>query len=227
MRLNTGAHVALNFHGLGEPHTGIDADERPFWLSRDAFAAILDRIAGDPRPERFAITFDDGNASDLEAAQLLANRGLRGRFYVLAGRLGQPHYLSHADLRTLTDLGMIVGLHGRHHVDWRTLDDAALADETVRARDEVATAAGQPVDEVAIPFGAYDSRVFTWLERHGFRRILTSDRGAFDPHAQVWNRNTMMADMDADTVESVLAGSAGPLERLKQAASQAYRRRFR
>lgn len=227
MPVKSRAHVALNFHGLGDPHAGVDADERPFWLSRKAFTAIVDRIAGDPHPQRFAITFDDGNASDLEAAKMLADRGLTGRFYVLAGRLGEPHYLSHADLRTLTDMGMTVGLHGRHHVDWRTLDDDALEDETVRARDEVAEAAGHPVEEVAIPFGAYDSRVFGWLERHGFRHILTSDRGVFDPRALVWNRNTMMADMDADAVETILAGYAGPVERLKQAASRAYRRRFR
>ena len=227
MPVKARAHVALNFHGLGEPHAGIDADERPFWLARDAFAAILDRIAADPHPDRFAITFDDGNASDLEAAEMLASRELKGRFYVLAGRLGQPHYLSREDLRTLAAMGMTVGLHGRHHLDWRTLDDAALEDETVRARDEVALAAGRPVDEVAIPFGAYDSRVFTWLERHGFRRILTSDRGTFDPVARVWNRNTMMAGMNADEVETILTGNAGPLERMKQAASRAYRRRFR
>ncbi len=26
-------HVALNFHGLGTPHAGVDADERPFWAA--------------------------------------------------------------------------------------------------------------------------------------------------------------------------------------------------
>lgn len=227
MWVKAGAHVALNFHGLGEPHIGVDADERPFWLSREAFAAILDRIARDPHPERFAITFDDGNASDLEAAEMLSRRGLRGRFYVLAGRLGQPNYLSHADLRMLTSMGMTVGLHGRNHLDWRTLDDAGLEDETISARDEVAEASGRPVDEVAIPYGAYDSRVFAWLEHHGFRHILTSDRGTFDPDARVWNRNTMMADMGDDMIEAILAGSVGPLERVKLAASRAYRRRLR
>lgn len=220
-------HVALNFHGLGEPHSAVDADEARFWLSFAAFEEILQRMAADPAPERFVITFDDGNHSDQWAAETLARYGRTGRFYVLAGRIGQPGYLSAAELRDLCDSGMTIGLHGRSHVDWRTLDDERLADETVTARREIAEATGRPVDEVAIPFGAYDSRVFAWLERHEFRRILTSDRGTFDPAARVWNRNTMLADMDGAAIDAILTPAPPALERIRMAASQAYRRRFR
>jgi len=220
-------HVALNFHGLGTPHAGVDTDEHPFWLSFDAFERILDRMDADPAPGRFLITFDDGNHSDLEAAERLRRRGRSGRYYVLAGRIGEPGYLSAGELKSLAAGGAVIGLHGRGHIDWRRADDRQLADETVAAREDIAAATGRPVDEVAIPFGAYDSRVFTWLEHHGFRHILTSDCGTFDPDAQVWNRNTVTADMDAAEIDTILSGGAGPLARLRMAASQAYRRRLR
>jgi len=220
-------NVILNFHGFGDPHAGVDPDERPYWLPLDDFARLLDRIAADLDPSRIVLTFDDGNASDLEAAALLAGRGLTGRFYVLAGRIGQRHYLSAADLRSLVAMGMTVGLHGRAHSKWPTLDDAGLADETVRARSEIAHAAGCLVDEVAIPFGAYNRRVFGWLERQDFRRILTSDRGPFDPTARVWNRNTVRADTTEAQIEAMIAGRLGATERVRLAASQFIRRRVR
>lgn len=220
-------YVALNFHGLGTPHAGVDADERPFWLSFDAFEQILDRMDADPAPHRFLVTFDDGNHSDLEAAERLRRRGRDGRFYVLAGRIGQPGYLSADELKSLTTSGAVVGLHGRCHVDWRALDDRQLTDETVAAREEISAATGRPVDEVAIPFGAYDSRIFAWLEHQGFRHIVTSDRGTFDPSSRVWNRNTIMAEMDAAAIDAILAPARHPLGRMMMAMSQAYRRRFR
>ena len=142
-------------------------------------------------------------------------------------RIGHEHYLSGADLRSLVEMGMTVGLHGRAHRKWTGLDDAGLVDETVRARGEVAEAAGCPIDEVAIPFGAYDRRVFAWLLRQDFARILTSDRGPFDPAERVWNRNTVRAAMGPSEIDAILSGTASPVERLRLAASQLIRRRLR
>lgn len=219
-------HIALNFHGIGTPPAGIDADERPYWLPVARFEQIVARVALDPRPARFVFTFDDGNASDLEAAEVLQRHGLKGRFFVLAGRLSKPGYLSPADLRALAARGMTVGLHGRHHVDWRSLDDAGLADETGAARAEIAEAVGQPVDEVAIPFGAYNLRVIEHLAGQGFRRILTSDSGPFDPHALIWNRNSLRSDMSAEAIDAIFQARAPLAGRLRQALSRIVRRGF-
>ncbi|MXO75653.1 hypothetical protein GRI40_10535 [Altererythrobacter aerius] len=67
--------MAVNFHGLGTPHTAVAEDERPFWLPLERFEQILGRIARSPDPARFVVTFDDGNASDIMAADALARRG--------------------------------------------------------------------------------------------------------------------------------------------------------
>ena len=49
-------------------------DEEPFWLHRDQFESAPDSVVG--RVD-FQITFDDGNASDLEhALPQLRRRGL-------------------------------------------------------------------------------------------------------------------------------------------------------
>ncbi len=103
------ASVILNFHGIGTPHAGVDAAERPYWISREFFTDILDLVAGRPQ---VGWTFDDGNASDLEAAAMLEARGLNGEFFVLAGRFGPEHYLTRnrSSIRSGMTLGQVAAI---------------------------------------------------------------------------------------------------------------------
>ncbi|MXO75652.1 polysaccharide deacetylase family protein [Altererythrobacter aerius] len=135
--------------------------------------------------------------------------------------------MSAADLRSLVRGGMTVGLHGRDHLDWRRLDENALADELVGARHTIAAAAGRSVDEVAIPFGAYDRRVIRRLQEEGFARILTSDRGTFRPSARIWNRTSIRDDMTDAEIGAILSGHARPATRIRRAASRFARRHLR
>ena len=219
--------LAFTFHGLGEPHSGVAADERPYWLPLPRFAGIMERIAASGRADSVIVTFDDGNKSDLAGAELLARHGLRGYSFVLAGRLGQEHYLGRGDLAQLAGAGLTVGLHGRHHVDWRRLDDAALADETIGARAELADALGAPVDEVAVPFGAYDGRVMRHLRAAGFAHVHTSDRGFYDPAARIWNRNTLRSDTPDTEIAALLEGRMALARRLRGGARRWLRRTWR
>jgi peptidoglycan/xylan/chitin deacetylase (PgdA/CDA1 family) len=208
--------IALNFHGIGEPHAAVPADERPYWLSVESFRGIIERIVREYDPEDFAFTFDDGNKSDLLAADMLARFGLRGRFFLLTGRFDRPNSCSREDARQLLALGMIVGLHGRDHRDWKSLDAADLEDETVTARTELAEVIGAPVEDVAIPFGSYDSRVMKWLKQQGFTRIHTSDRGKCDPSSSVWNRNTLRSDMGEAELAAILSGHEPVSQRIRR-----------
>ncbi len=215
--------IILNFHGIGTPHEGVDPTERPYWISPEFFRRILDHAAKWPQ---VGFTFDDGNSSDVPAAAMLEERGLRGAFFVLAGRFGLAHYLTREDCRALREAGHEVGLHGRHHVDWRQLDDTALADETERARTEVETAAGGPVESVGIPFGAYNRRVIAHLRRTGFHRIYTSD-GGLAGRGDIRNRTSIRADMTLDQVAAILAGREPASARLRRLASTFVRRHLK
>ena len=58
--------LILLFHGLGEPHSLVDAEERRYWWSLSSFTRMLDQVQELSRnaKTKILITFDDGNASD-------------------------------------------------------------------------------------------------------------------------------------------------------------------
>ena len=82
-----------------------------------------------------AITFDDGNMSDLAiAAPELEARGLKATFFVLTGRLGQVGSLGWADVGALQARGMQIGSHGIDHRDLTAINPMELRNEMVRSK---------------------------------------------------------------------------------------------
>jgi peptidoglycan/xylan/chitin deacetylase (PgdA/CDA1 family) len=216
--------IILTFHGVGEPRDEIDAGERPYWVGSDTYRRILDLVDEHPNGRVVTYTFDDGNSTDMPAAEALHARGRTGKFYVLTSRIDRPHYLSVADIHHLSELGMEVGLHGRDHVDWSLLDKASLNAETVEARSDLARAAARPVTSVAIPFGRYNRRVIRKLTDAGFDRIYTCDGGWAKRGQQVQNRTSIRADMGLDDVRAILDGYEPGSVRAKRLLKTALKR---
>jgi peptidoglycan/xylan/chitin deacetylase (PgdA/CDA1 family) len=172
--VTSGDVVNICFHGVGTPQRELEPGEAGYWVSVDAFRRILDEIAGWPD---VAISFDDGNDSDLGIGlPELRSRGLAATFFPLAGRLGAAGSLGAADVRELAAAGMRIGTHGMAHRSWRGMDQATTTTELVEARQRLAEAAGAPVTEAACPLGRYDRRVLADLRRLGYQRVYTSDR---------------------------------------------------
>jgi peptidoglycan/xylan/chitin deacetylase (PgdA/CDA1 family) len=79
---------------------------------------------------------------------------------------------------------MTIGSHGMHHLHWRALGAGSLQEELVDARRVLESAAGAPVTAAACPFGSYGRQSLRALERAGYARVYTSDRGP--THAGEW-----------------------------------------
>ena len=167
--------INVTFHGIGRPSRALEAGEAAVWVDLQRFTATLDLVAG---REDVRVTFDDGNRSDLtRGLPALRARGLHATFFVVAGRLDEPEFLSTADVRELREAGMTIGSHGLRHRPWRRLDDAELEEELVRSRAVLEDVVGAPVTAAACPFGSYDRRVLRALQRAGYEHVFTSDRG--------------------------------------------------
>jgi peptidoglycan/xylan/chitin deacetylase (PgdA/CDA1 family) len=181
--------INLTFHGIGDPGRELFPGEADVWISREQFMSMLDCAAG---RDDVRITFDDGNASDLEIAlPALCQRGLTATFFVVAGRLGDPHFLDEAGARELAAAGMEVGCHGMRHRAWRGLDDRSLDEELVESKAILERVVGRPVARAACPFGAYDRRVLRTLRGAGYELVYTSDRGTARPDEWLQVRNSV------------------------------------
>jgi peptidoglycan/xylan/chitin deacetylase (PgdA/CDA1 family) len=169
----SGSLVILNFHGIGIPTRPLTPGEQQVWIHESLFNSVLDRVC---RLPSFELTFDDANESDFTVAlPALQARGLKARFFVLAGRIGQPGFLSASQLEGLCAAGMTIGTHGMHHRPWAKLDRGELHEELIVARDRLRKMTGSTVDEASCPFGSYNRRVLRSLRGAGYRTVYTSD----------------------------------------------------
>lgn len=197
--------INFSFHGVGTPPgPAREPGEHDYWVGRDGFLALLDELQG---RDDVRLSFDDGNASDVEVAlPALVDRGMTADFFVVAGRLGTPGNIAAEGVRALLAAGMTVGTHGMAHRSWRGLSDHDLTVELVEAREAIAAAAGATVDTAALPLGQYDRTVLAALRRHGYRAVYSSDDRRARPGAWFQPRYSARAgDTPRSLRESVLA----------------------
>jgi peptidoglycan/xylan/chitin deacetylase (PgdA/CDA1 family) len=214
--------VNLTVHGIGPAGHQLAPGEDRTWIGTGQFERLLDAVVG--RAE-VRITFDDGNASDVDIAlPRLLERGLTAEFFVLVGLLNQPGRLDVDGVRELRRAGMAVGSHGWAHRDWRRLDAGQAEEEIATANEVLGDLIGQPVTRVAIPYGSYDGRVLRRLRYARVTQAYTSDGGRARPGTWLQARNSVRHDLDAAWVSSVLDGTASLPARARRVAARTVKR---
>ena len=220
-----GQQTVLNFHGLGEPLRQLERGEAPYWISVDFFEEI---IAESAALAEVRISFDDGNLSDLSiATPILLKHGLQAKFFILAGRLDMKGSLARRDVLELDRLGMDIGNHGFHHVDWRNLNREGQTREWVEARNIISDVAGKDILGAAIPFGAYNRTVLDGLREQKYQNIYSSDGGRADLDNFLIPRTSIRNDMDIEDIRNILRDSQSPLKKTKRKIGMLRRRWFK
>jgi peptidoglycan/xylan/chitin deacetylase (PgdA/CDA1 family) len=206
--------INLTFHGVGTPpRPPREPGELDYWIGRDAFLSILDELRC---RDNVRLSFDDGNASDVDVAlPALVERGMMADFFVVAGRIGTTGNVDVDGLRALVAGGMTVGTHGMDHRPWRGLDDHELAVELVEAREAIAQAAGSVVDTAALPLGQYDRRVLTALRKLGYRVVYSSDARRARARAWFQPRYSVRAEDTARSIRASVVDSPRARERTR------------
>ena len=158
-----------------------------------------------------AITFDDGCETDLiTAAPLLREAGFGATFYLTAGFLGKPGYLSPTQAIQLGDEGFELGCHSLTHPYLTDLDEAGLRREIADAKKQLESIVGRPIEHYSCPGGRCDERVVNIARQAGFKTVATSRAYANEPRTDRFalGRVAVMRGMSLRAFEDICTGDA-------------------
>ncbi len=171
-------------------HRIVDDAAAPTFYDVDfsTFRRQTQRLAGHARERRgpwidldtgraVAISFDDGTADHADAAEILAEYGLCGVFFIVAGLVDTPGYLTSDQVAALAEAGHVVASHSLQHIRLPKLDDETLDHYLVESKRRLEDLAGRPVTWLAPPGGAHDARVVAAATDAGYSVIRTMDWG--------------------------------------------------
>jgi peptidoglycan/xylan/chitin deacetylase (PgdA/CDA1 family) len=172
----------LTYHSIDDSGSAISITldvfkEHVHWMSqRQVHIVSLDELLAtdvkDPA-DTVAITFDDGFANFMQAAELLTHHGLPVTLFVVTGRVGGTNawggraepgiptlpLLGWSELEHLVGNSLAIGVHTRTHARLTTLPSAAVEDEMDGCSEELRARLGVGGSYLAYPYGAVDDRV--------------------------------------------------------------------
>jgi peptidoglycan/xylan/chitin deacetylase (PgdA/CDA1 family) len=132
------------------------------------------QAAADAR--RAVLTFDDGGASALVAADALERRGWRGHFFITTGRLGSAGFLDEHGVRSLAERGHDVGGHSHSHPTYfGRLSRAEQLDEWRRSREALAEILGEAPAGASVPGGFFTASAAETAAEAGYGWLMTSE----------------------------------------------------
>jgi peptidoglycan/xylan/chitin deacetylase (PgdA/CDA1 family) len=166
----------------------VPATHRPYVLTPEELRVLLVEAAASPRrpipvgrvPGElggafYALTFDDGAASDYtEAFPVLVELGLRATFFVVPTLVGTPGHVTWAQLREMVAAGMEVGSHSLTHPFANTLDADGIRREFGESKAIIEERLGAAVTSASLPRGWEPPGTRPVLASLGYRAFCTS-----------------------------------------------------
>jgi peptidoglycan-N-acetylglucosamine deacetylase len=130
-------------------------------------------------------SWDDGDPADLRVAELLAERGLRGTFYLCRDPNGRTR-LTDAEIRQLASSPAVeIGSHTLTHRDLRSMDRRRLDIELTGSRAWLEDVIGGPVTSFCYPKGLHRRGLTRRVAAAGYLLARTTMSGhtelTFDP----------------------------------------------
>jgi peptidoglycan/xylan/chitin deacetylase (PgdA/CDA1 family) len=166
-------------------------EPQDFEAHLDALAASGTRVGSgraDGADAQVSLSFDDGGASALHAADALERRGWRGIFFITTSRLGTPGFLSAEGARDLARRGHTVGSHSHTHPTYMgKLGRAELEHEWAQSRAVLREILGSAPATAAVPGGYVSADVIRAAAAAGYEVLFTSE-----PTARVQRRELLV-----------------------------------
>lgn len=140
---------------------------------------------GIPLPSKpILLTFDDTDLDQFTIARPeLKKYGFKGLFFVMTVSLGKPHYMSKAQVKTLSDEGNVIGSHTWDHHNFKKYqgkDWEIQLDKPTKTLEEIT---GKTMTCFAYPYGLWNAEGLPQLHKRGFKMAfqLAEKRDPQDP----------------------------------------------
>ena len=202
--------------------SGESFESQILWLKQSGWRGLsVGEALHYPDGKSVAITFDDGCESDLvAAAPILRQKGFNATFYVTAGFIGRPGYLSSAQLRELHSLKFEIGCHSMNHAYLDDLKPAELQREISDAGKKITDILGQRVEHFSCPGGRYTVAAIELTKQSGYRSLATSHIHANSPAIDPFllGRVAIMRGTNDTTFQRICTGQALTQMRWKESA---------
>jgi len=227
--------TALMYHDVvaagDEDSSGFPGrDAALYKVTPEAFARHLDALGERfpplsashalPDSRGLAITFDDGGASAMAAADLLEARGFVGQFFITVNYIGTRGFVGEGDLRELARRGHVIGSHScSHPLRMGHCTFAQMLDEWRRSRTILSDLLGHEVRVASVPGGDFSMQVAEAAAQAGLTTLFTSEPTAGTQQVSgltLAGRFTIQRWTTAKTVAALASGSWLP--RARQAA---------
>lgn len=179
------------------------------WHGLSVSEALAPQQHGHPANPAVAFTFDDGADTDLQiAAPLLEKAGFHATFYVIAGWLGRPGYLSDSHIRELHARGFEIGCHSMNHRYLTGLAENELRIEIADAKDRLEQALDNAVHHFSCPGGFWSPHIARLAQISGYRSVATSRIGRNGPASNPYrlSRISILRDLPLQNFHSACRG---------------------
>jgi peptidoglycan/xylan/chitin deacetylase (PgdA/CDA1 family) len=115
-----------------------------------------------------SMTFDDGSSSSYtNGFSVLKQNGYKGTFYLNAGDINTPTFMTSTQVKALATNGQEIGSHMYHHSDIVQLDTPTLQDELIGNKTSLQGMVGtsNSIASFASPYGSFtSSRIDTVMQ---------------------------------------------------------------
>lgn len=125
-------------------------------------------------PKAVAISFDDGRYGQYKwAYPLLKKYGMTAAFFITTDWVDKRDFMTWAQIKEMSDNGMIIGSHSLDHAAMNKVDDAQLRAELASSKKILEEKIGKKVDLLAYPGGNYNEHVIQFTKDAGYQAAFS------------------------------------------------------
>jgi peptidoglycan/xylan/chitin deacetylase (PgdA/CDA1 family) len=126
------------------------------------------------------ITLDDGYADLYQTAfPILQAHNFKAVAYIVSGFVGQPRYVTAAQIVDMSQHGIEIASHTVNHANLASTSPPEVMWEVVASKQWLQDLVGHPVIDFAYPSGRFNAQVIAALEATGYESATTTIPGTY------------------------------------------------